>query len=70
MGNLGDQQSFLVTLSPYKTKQNLRMYCDTGVIGTITAIGYAKDNSGSNGKASYEADSYCDLLEAVASKEG
>ena len=46
------------------------MYCDTGVIGTITAIGYAKDNSGSNGKASYEADSYCDLLEAVASKEG
>mmetsp|Transcript_10771 Transcript_10771/g.13486 ORF Transcript_10771/g.13486 Transcript_10771/m.13486 type:complete len:171 (+) Transcript_10771:938-1450(+) len=66
LGNLGDKESFILTLNPAKTVQKVSMFCNTGVIGSVTKLGYAKDKSDGTGAASYVTSTWCELEPSAA----
>ena len=67
LGNLGDKEQFWLAFKPERRTQKIQMYCNTGVIGSIKHIGYAKDLSDGTGTIKYQSNSWCDLSEALSS---
>jgi len=61
LGHLGDKKSFLIALDANSAYSDISMYCDTGVIGSVTKFGFARDKSDGGVLATYVESSYCKM---------
>ena len=61
LGHLGDKKSFLIALDANSAYSDISMYCDTGVIGSVTKFGYARDKSDGGLLSTYIESTYCKM---------
>ena len=61
LGSLGEKRSFLITLDPNASQSSISMYCNTGVIGSVSKFGYARANSNEGEQTTYDESTYCKL---------